>query len=105
MVVQATHSAPELIEKKTIQRDSGEWLLAYYMQSTNSSSGEELFAMAIEKSTPDGVLVEREETPAVSNSREAILTMAMAFAKGDVEPDVLHEMVDEWEDDLLVPAA
>ena len=85
------------VAKTTIQTDSGdEWVLEYFLQEHQGEEGGTLYGLRVDKSTPDGVLVEREETPALAESHDAAMAMAQAFAKGAVPPMVLLEMADEW---------
>ena len=85
----------ESVAKTTIQTDSGEkWALEYFLQIWRD--GSEFFGLRVEKSTLEGVIVEREETPAITDSRQSAMDIAKAFAAGSVPPSVLLEMVDEW---------
>jgi len=87
----------EKVGTATIHPDSGEeWLLEYYLQCYEGLGGETLFSIRVDKSTPDGVLAEREETFALTESREQALEMVKAFHKGTVPPSVLLEMADDW---------
>jgi hypothetical protein len=87
----------EWVAKADLQAENGEnWVLDYYLQSSTTEEGETIFGLRVDKSTPGGVLEEREETPAVTNNRDTALEMAKAFAKGGVSPVVLLEMVDDW---------
>ena len=91
----------EIIASSTIQQDNGkEWLLDYYLQTYDGLEGEKLYGMRVDKSTPEGVLVDSEETFATTNNRRDALAMVDAFARGTVPPSVLLEMVDEWESEL-----
>jgi hypothetical protein len=98
----------EKVASAEITTESGEqWILHYFLQSFDGENGEEYFGIRIDKSTPEGVLEEREETPAITENREAALHMAKAFAKGSVPPVVLLEMTDEWFSEVenaLMPA-
>jgi len=83
------------IAKATIRTDDGEeWVLEYFLQTKGDSS--EFFGLRVDKSTPDGVLVERSETAAISKCRDTVMTMINAFSKGSVPPSVLPEMTEEW---------
>jgi len=73
------------------------WILNYFLQISEGENGENLYGLRIDKSTPEGVLCESEETFAVTESRDDALTMANAFAKGIVQPVTLLEMADEWQ--------
>jgi hypothetical protein len=87
----------EWVAKAHLHTENGEsWVLDYYLQASETQEGETIFGLRVDKSTPGGVLEEREETPAVTESRETALEMAKAFAKGSVSPIVLLEMVDDW---------
>ena len=85
------------VSSATIRQEDGqEWLLEYYLQTIESPGGT-IFGLRVDKSTLDGVLVEREETSATTEYEEQALAMIHAFAKGTVPPSVLLEMVDDWE--------
>ncbi|MCL1843135.1 MAG: DUF6514 family protein [Defluviitaleaceae bacterium] len=87
----------EWVANAEIRLESGEtWVLNYYIQSVNSGEGITLYGLKIEKSTPEGVLFESEETGSITESYDEALIMAKAFAKGSVPPVVLLEMADEW---------
>jgi len=98
---QLTHGgADTLVATATITTGGGdEWLLNYYIQQfvgTEELKDIPLYGLRIDKSTPDGVLAEREETLAVTENHALIMEMAQAFAKGQVTPVVLLEMTDDW---------
>lgn len=76
--------------------DDEKWVLDYFLQSSDVENGEKIYGLRIDKSTPSGVLFEREETPALTDSRDIALRMAQAFAAGCVPPVTLLEMADEW---------
>ena len=87
----------EKVGVATIRQDSGdEWVLEYYLQCYEGLGGEQLYSLRIDKSTPDGVLAEREETFALTESYKSAFEMAVAFYRGTVPPSVLLEMADEW---------
>jgi len=79
-----------------------EWILEYFLQEYESEESNKVFGVRVNKSTPDGVLVETEETPAISDVREEVLAMAKAFAKGTVPPVTLLEIADEWHSEHLM---
>lgn len=81
---------------KIVQDDGTEWLLEYFLQTCKRPGEDVFYGLKVEKSTTDGVLVEREET-FVTESYDEAVAMVTAFAKGTVPPRVLFEMVDEWE--------
>jgi len=88
----------EHLTRATIVTDKGDkWLLDYYIQTYEGRGGHEIYGLKINKSTPDGVLIESEETFATTETYAEVVAMAKAFAKGTVPPVVLLEMVDEWE--------
>jgi len=92
----------ELVTKAEIQTENGEiWVLDYFLQTTEGENGEEFYGLRIDKSTPDGELCEREETPALTNSRDNALALLNAFARGTVPPVTLLEMTDEWLGEIL----
>jgi hypothetical protein len=74
----------------------GEWVLEYFLQGFEGDGGEKYYGLRIDKSTPEGVLEEREETLAITESRDEALIIANAFAKGSVPPVTLLEMADDW---------
>jgi len=96
----------EWVAKAEIRTKSGEnWVLNYYLQNFDGENGEKFYGLRIDKSTPDGVLDEREETLAITESYEEAMIMAKAFAKGSVPPVTLLEMTDEWHSEAsLLPA-
>lgn len=86
----------ELITSATIQQENGKkWLLEYYLTTCSTPSGN-IFGIRVDKSTLDGVLVERDSTSTTESQDEA-LAMIYTFAKGTVPPSTLIEMTDEWE--------
>ena len=91
----------EWVAKAEIHTESDEtWVLNYFIPETETESGETLYGLRIEKSSPDGTLYEFQETPFITNHREQALAMATAFAKGSVPPVTLLEMADEWLSEL-----
>ncbi|MCL2217692.1 MAG: hypothetical protein FWB91_11835 [Defluviitaleaceae bacterium] len=83
----------EFVAKASILTDCGtEWVLEYFVENHDG----QFYSLRVDKSTPDGVLVEREETPAMTENHEEAMAMAEAFAQGSVPPVVLLEMADEW---------
>jgi hypothetical protein len=79
-----------------------EWVLTYYLQVIPSRYEGELYALRVDKLTPDGKLLEREETCPLTDSRREAMAMVNAFASGTVPPSVLTEMADEWISELTV---
>ena len=71
-------------------------VLEYSLRCINGSGGGELYGLRVDKRSPTGALLEREETPALTDSRVEAIALAEAFAAGTVPPCVLLEMVDEW---------
>ena len=88
----------EWIAKAEIHTENGEnWILDYFIQVFESVDDDtKVYGVRVDKSTPEGVLNEREETMAITESHEEALQIANAFAKGCVPPVVLLEMADEW---------
>jgi hypothetical protein len=88
----------EWIAKAEITTEGGEsWALNYYIKNFECEDGEgQYFGLRVDKSTPEGVLIESEETMAITDSYEEALAMANAFAKGSVPPVTLLEMVDDY---------
>ena len=70
--------------------------LVYSLKKLAGPEGEDLYALRVDKRTPSGTLIEREETPAITGSLDDATAIASAFAAGTVPPCVLLEMVDEW---------
>jgi len=88
----------EWVAKTEYQNESGEtWALNYFLKRFSGEDDEVLYGLKIDKSTPEGVLHESEETFAVTDCRDDALIMANAFAKGSVQPVTLLEMADEWQ--------
>ncbi|MCL2405974.1 MAG: DUF6514 family protein [Defluviitaleaceae bacterium] len=86
-----------LIAKATVQPDEGGQLaLEYFLRCYTGPEGEALYGMRIDMRNPSGNLIEREETKALSGSKEDITVLVEAFAEGTVMPCTLHEMVEEW---------
>ncbi|MCL2225746.1 MAG: DUF6514 family protein [Defluviitaleaceae bacterium] len=91
----------ELVATSDYQQESGnKWVLEYYLQIFEGESGESLYGLRVDKSTPEGVLHESEETFAITECREEALVMAMAFSRGSVPPVTLLEMSDDWLSEL-----
>ena len=94
----------EWIAKADLHTEDGNnWILNYYLQSYDGEDGEKYYGLRIDKSTPEGVLEESEDTLAITESREEILIMAKAFARGCVPPVTLLEMTDDWYTSSLLP--
>jgi len=88
----------EWVAKVEYKNESGEnWVLDYFLKNVDGEGGENLYGLRIDKSTPEGVLHESEETFAITECRENALIMVKAFAKGSVPPLTLLEMADEWQ--------
>jgi len=93
------------IAQTVIHPDEGEQVtLEYYLCQSTGHEDEILYALRVDKRHPDGGLIEREETPALTGSLADATAMAEAFAKGTVPPSVLLEMVDEWYGNFFVHA-
>jgi negative regulator of sigma E activity len=88
----------ERITEVTVQHENGtQWVFVYYLQIIHSKVEGDLYALRVDKLSRDGILLERAETYALTDSRQEALTMVNAFAKGTVPPSVLNEVADEWE--------
>jgi hypothetical protein len=99
MIVQ--NCKDEWLANAKFQTEEGEnWILSYHLQAFSADDGSENFGLRIDKSTPEGVLCEREETLAITDSREEIVIMANAFARGSVPPVTLLEMADDWQTEI-----
>ena len=85
--------------------EGGSLLLEYFLRLWTGQEDEVLYGLRVDKRSPDGVLIEREETPALTGSIEEATALAKRFAKGTVPPCVLLEMVDEWYGDLGIPSS
>jgi negative regulator of sigma E activity len=87
----------ERITEVTVRHENGtEWIFVYYLQVIPSYDEGDLFAMRVDKLSRDGILLEKQETYALTASRREAMAMVNAFAKGTVPPSVLMEMADEW---------
>ena len=85
------------ITKAKITTESGKiFLLEYSIRCIFKPEGGELYGLRVDKRAPTGMLLEREETPALTESLGEATALAKAFAAGTVFPDFLLEMVDEW---------
>lgn len=100
----------EWVSNAEITTENGErWILDYYLQSHEMEESDDeapgkAYGLRVDKSTPEGVLIEREETRGITQDRAAAQVMAETFAQGTVPPSVLLEMVDEWHiDDFATP--
>jgi len=101
MSKQLTHGADSLVATATITTGTGEeWMLNYYLQQFTGTEagleGVQLYGLRVDKSTPDGVLADRAETPPVTQNHSLAMEMANAFANGQVTPLVLLEIADDW---------
>jgi len=95
--MQNTPRTTERITEVTIQHDDGlQWIFVYYLQTISTDRGEHFYALRVDKLSRDGVLLEREDTYALTDSKNEAIAMAQAFARGTVPPSVLLEMADEW---------
>lgn len=87
----------ERVAEAVIQPSDGEnYILVYFVQTLPTLHDGDVYALRVDKLSRDGVQLEREETCAVTSSKNEALTMARAFARGTVPPCVLLEMADEW---------
>jgi len=85
------------VAKATIQPEDSELLvLDYSLRCLTGPEGETLYGLRVDKRLPNGVLIEREETPGLTGSMEDAKTLAETFAAGTVPPCVLLEMVAEY---------
>jgi len=92
-----TKCTTERVTEVTIRHDNGtQWIFVYYLQTITTDRGEHFYALRVDKLSRDGVLLDREETYALTDSRKEALDMVKAFARGTVPPSVLLEMADEW---------
>jgi hypothetical protein len=100
-------SRDEWVASAELRTEGGEfWVLDYFLQEFDGKENTNFFGLRIDKSTATGEILEREETNAITESRDEILIMAKAFAKGSVPPVTLLEMTDDWQSEVnLVPAS
>lgn len=100
------HSSKQVIAiaQATIHPEDREVLaLEYFLRQFTGQEGEVLYGLRVDKRNTEGVLLQREETSAITGSLEEATALAMLFAKGTVPPCTLLEMVDEWHDLDLPP--
>ena len=71
-------------------------ILEYSLRCVAGPQGEDLYGLRVDKRNQEGLLLEREETPAFTNSHSEATALAKTFAVGTVPPCVLLEMLDEW---------
>lgn len=69
--------------------------LNYYLV-THRDKEKERYALRIEKLTPEGDIIEFEETPAFTDLKDKAERMTKAFSDGTVTPCTLLEMAAEW---------
>jgi hypothetical protein len=87
----------ELMESIWIaQEQAAGFILTYYLVPYRRQSGTTVYALRVEKSSPEGVLLEHEATPPVMDDIAEALRMAGAFAAGTVPPSTLLEMADDY---------
>ena len=85
------------VAKTTIQPDDSEpAVLEYYLRCFTGPEEEVLYGLRVDMRHPDGDLLQREETDALTGSMAEVRALAEAFTEGTVMPCVLREMVDEW---------
>lgn len=85
------------VAQASILPDSGEQLiLEYYIRQYTGAEDEILYGLRVDKRSTEGVLIEREETPALTGSLQEATSLAERFAAGTVPPCTLLELVDEW---------
>ena len=85
------------ISKATISPDNEKKsILEYSLRCITGSEGENLYGLRVDKRCLNGKLLQREETPALTNMLSEATALAEAFTTGTVPPCVLLEMVDEW---------
>ena len=77
--------------------DGMRFVLEYSLRHTTGPEGENFFALKVDKSHPNGFLIESEDAPLCTGSLDQALLLAERFAAGAVMPCVLQEMVDEWQ--------
>ena len=84
------------VDKKMIHPEGSLPLVLEYYICQDVVRGRGLvYGLRVDKRCLDGVLLEREETPPFTTSREEATALASMFAAGTVPPCVLLEMVDE----------
>ena len=71
------------------------WFLDYYIEEFADSEGSKLLGLRVDKSTPDGVLFEREDTGAITECFETASKIVKTLARGTVTPSVLLEITDD----------
>ena len=85
------------VARACIFLDEGELIsLEYYLRCYTSPIGATMYGVRIDKRYPEGNLIERDETAALSASFADMLELVKTFAKGTVMPSTLHDMVEEW---------
>ena len=95
----------EAVAQAIICPDNSEAMtLEYFLRKLTDPDGEIAYGLRVDKRQQKGVLVEREETTALTRSLADITAMAKAFAAGSVPPCVLIEMVDEWHEVMFEKA-
>jgi len=70
--------------------------LEYYLRCYTGQKRETMYGIRIDKRYPEGDLIERDETAALSTSFNDVRDLVEAFARGTVMPCTLHDMVGEW---------
>ena len=86
--------------------DSDAMTLKYFLLQLHvpGKEWETQYGLRVDKYHHTGALLEREETQALTSSLDDVTALANAFAAGAVPPCVLNEMVEEWQDVMLVNA-
>ena len=79
-------------------------ILEYSLRCLTGPEGEELYGLRVDMRSPNGMLIEREETAALTGSQNEAMALAKVFAEGTVPPCVLLEMVEEWHGTYITEA-
>ena len=64
-------------------------ILEYSLRCITGPQDEDFYGLRVDKRSLDGLLLEREETPAFTNSLSEATALAETFAAGTVPPCVL----------------
>ena len=87
----------EWFNKAEYETECGErWVLDYFIKAFEGEEGAEVYGLSVNKSTPEGLLCDSEDTGAISENRTSLLQMATAFVNGIVPPCTLVELADDW---------
>lgn len=70
--------------------------LNYYLQNYTNAEGTRQFGIRVDRLTSENQIDEREETQALSDDRDQVMSLLIKLANGQVTPCTLKEIAEEF---------